>query len=131
MAEAGVAEGRGPLVLTVDPASPAEHAAHRAEFVRRGAVHDPERMRNLFDEASDRHGGAADWLRAAAHPGEPDPALTYRTIDDAAGRPVIDLPVIAGDPDWPINPAPVANRGRDGTVPGPGGIGRTSGGGRG
>lgn len=118
MADAGVADGRGPLLLTVDPASPAEHAAHRAEFVRREAVRDPDRMRNLFDEASDPHGGAAAWLRDAAHPGEPDPALSYRTIDDAAGRPVIDLPILAGDPDWHITTAPVVIRGRDGAVAG-------------
>lgn len=118
MADVGVAEGRGPLLLTVDPASPAEHAAHRAEFARRGAVRDPDRMRNLFDEASGPHGGAATWLRDAAHPGEPDPALSYRTIDDGVGRPVVDLPVIAGDADWHISAAPVAVRGRDGKVAG-------------
>jgi glycosyltransferase involved in cell wall biosynthesis len=118
MAEAGVEGGRGPLLLTVDPGSPADHAAHRAEFARRGATSHPERMRNLFDEASDPDGGASAWLRAAAHPGDPDPSLEYRTVADAAGRPVIDLPVIAGDPDWHVSTAPVVIRERGGTVAG-------------
>ncbi len=75
MAAAGVHDGRGPLLLTLDPGTPAEHAQHRAAFAGRDLVVDPARMRNLFDEAAAPHGGAADWLRAAAHPGEPDPAL--------------------------------------------------------
>ena len=37
-------------------------------------------MRNLFDEAADPRGGAAAWLRAAAHPGDRDPALEYRAV---------------------------------------------------
>ncbi len=106
MAAAGVHEGRGPLLLTVDPGTPAEHARHRRTFAGRDLVIDPARMRNLFDEAAGPHGGAADWLLAAAHVGEPDPALEYRHIE-AAGRRVVALPVIAGDPDWHITTAPV------------------------
>ena len=63
------------------------------------------------------HGGAAAWLQDAAHPGEPDPALEYRRIENEAG-PVIALPVIAGDPDWHISPAPVVVYGRDGAIAG-------------
>lgn len=107
MAAAGVHGGRGPLLLTLDPGMPAEHAQHRAAFAGRDLVVDPTRMRNLFDEAAGPHGGAALWLRAAAHPGESDPALEYRPIADAGGRPVVALPVIAGDPDWHITAAPV------------------------
>lgn len=102
MAAAGVHGGRGPLLLTVDPGTPAEHARHRATFAGRDLIVDPARMRNLFDEAADPRGGAAPWLRAAAHPGEPDPGLEYRQVGDA-----VALPVIAGDPDWHISTAPV------------------------
>lgn len=108
MARAGVHGGLGPLLLTVDPGTPAEHAQHRATFDARDLIVEPGRMRNLFDEASDPRGGAAAWLRAAAHAGEPDPALEYRQITDGAARPVLALPVIAGDPDWHISTAPVA-----------------------
>ncbi|WP_314508002.1 glycosyltransferase [uncultured Microbacterium sp.] len=108
MAAAGVHNGLGPLLLTLDPAPPAAHAQHRAAFAGRDLVVDPDRMRNLFDEATGPRGGAADWLRAAAHAGEPDPALEYRAIADDAGRPVAGLPVIAGDPDWHVTTAPIA-----------------------
>lgn len=102
LAEAGLA----PLLLTVDPASAAAHAEHRAEFARRGLA-DPTRMRNLFDEAS-LDGRAAPWLRAPAHPGDPDPELEYREVAEGA----IELPVIANDPDWHISTAPVVVRDR-------------------
>ncbi|SFR94873.1 Glycosyltransferase involved in cell wall bisynthesis [Microbacterium sp. cf046] len=108
MAAAGVHGGLGPLLLTLDPGTPAEHAQHRAAFAGRDLVVDPHRMRNLFDEAGGSHGGAAGWLRTAAHPGEPDPALEYRMIEDAAGRPMVGLPIIAGDPDWHVTTAPIA-----------------------
>ena len=107
MAAAGVHGGLGPLLLTLDPGTPAEHAQHRAAFAGRDLVVDPARMRNLFDEAAAPHAGAAAWLRTAADPGEPDPALDYRVITDAEARPVIGLPVIAGDPDWHVTSAPV------------------------
>ncbi|MCR2808990.1 MULTISPECIES: glycosyltransferase [unclassified Microbacterium] len=117
MAAAGVHGGLGPLLLTLDPGTPAEHAQHRAAFAGRDLVVDPRRMRNLFDEAADPRGGAAPWLRRAAHPGEPDPALTYYQVTDAAGRPVVGLPVIDGDPDWHVATAPVAvYDGRGGVV---------------
>ena len=46
MAAAGVDGGRGPWLMTVDPASHASHDAHRAEFVRLGLLEDPARLRN-------------------------------------------------------------------------------------
>ncbi len=118
MADAGVDGGQGPVLLTVDPGTRADHDAHRAEFARRGLLDDPARLRNLFDEASDPAGGAAQWLRAAAHPGEADPALDYRVVAGADGAAVVELPVVAGDPDWHISTAPVVVRGRDGSVAG-------------
>lgn len=118
MAAAGVADGRGPLLLTVDPGTPAEHTQHRAVFAERELIVDPTRMRNLFDEAADPRGGAAAWLRDAAHPGEPDPALEYRKITDAGGRAILSLPVIANNPDWHISTAPVVVHAADGSATG-------------
>lgn len=122
MAEAGADGGRGPLLLTVDPGTAEAHAAHREEFVRRGAAAASGVFRNLFDEATGPAGGAADWALAAARPGHPDPALDYRTVADGA----IELPVIVGDPDWHLTTAPVVIRdatGRTaGTVEGFGGL---------
>lgn len=138
LAASGVDQGRGPLLLTVDPGAPAEHAAHRAEFARRGLITGADRMRNLFDEAAAPEGGAASWLRDAAlrdpadlhpDPGDPDPAdpdrgdpdLGYRAVTDAADRPVLDLPVVA-DPDWHTSTAPIVLRDAAGapvgTIPG-------------
>ena len=45
MAAAGVHGGLGPLLLTLDPGTPAEHAQHRAAFAGRELVVDPSRMR--------------------------------------------------------------------------------------
>ncbi|MFJ6653927.1 glycosyltransferase [Microbacterium sp. NPDC091313] len=112
MAAAGADGGRGPILLTFDPGTRGDHAAHRAEFARRGELADPSRMRNLFDEAT-VDGRAAPWLRAAARPGDPDPALEYREVADGA----IELPVIAGDPDWHIATAPVVVRERPTSPP--------------
>ena len=115
MAAAGVDAGRGPWLLTVDPGSLADHDAHRDEFGRRGLLGESERLRNLFDEASDGHrAGAAHWLRAAARPGVLEADLPYRTVMDAAGHPLIELPVISGDPDWHLSTAPVGVWGTDG-----------------
>ena len=110
--------GHDVLLLTVDPGTAEDHAAQRAEFVRRGAVARPEIMRNLFDEAGSPRGGAASWLQTAARPGSPDPEVGSRGIPDAAGRVVVDLPVIAGDPDWHRSKAPVAVRDADGHMVG-------------
>lgn len=116
MAAAGVHGGRGPLLLTVDPGTPEEHAHHRAVFDGRDLIVGVDRMRNLFDEASGADGGAAAWLLDAVHPGDPDPALEYRPVP--AGRPVLSLPVIPDDPDWHITSAPIAVHGADGRVRG-------------
>lgn len=116
MAAAGVDAGRGPWLLTVDPGSRTEHDAHRAEFGRLGLLDDPARLRNLFDEAGAGASGAAPWLVSAARPGTLATDLSYRTVMDAAGSPLIDLPVIAGDPDWHLSTAPVGVRGPDGIV---------------
>lgn len=118
MAAAGVDSGRGPWALTVDPGSLAEHDAHRTEFVRRGLLGERDRLRNLFDEAGDAGGrpGAADWLRAAVRPGALAPDLPYRTVMDAAGHPLIELPVISADPDWHLSTAPVGVWGATGLV---------------
>lgn len=118
MAAAGVHDGRGPLILTFDPGAAADHARHRRAFDERDLIVAPDRMRNLFDEAPAPSGGAASWLLEVAEPGEPDPALAYRRVDDAEGRAVVGLPVIQGDPDWHITSAPVAVYGRDGKVAG-------------
>lgn len=109
LATSGVEQGRGPVLLTVDPGTPGDHAAHRAEFARRGLIPGTDRMRNLFDEAAAPGGGAASWLRDAATRGSADPHLAYRTVTDAAGRPVLDLPIVP-DPDWPISTAPIVLR---------------------
>ncbi|MFG6502927.1 glycosyltransferase [Microbacterium sp. P05] len=99
--------GAETALLTVDPGTPAAHAEHRDAFVQRGEVDTAERMRNLFDEASAPEGGAAPWLREAAHAGAANPELEYRTVADAAGRPVAALPVIVDDPDWHLTREPI------------------------
>ncbi len=108
LVDAGVAAE----LLTVDPGSDADHDAHRAEFVRRGELDRPERLRNLFDEAS----ADPSWVRAAAHPGTRDPALEYRPVP--AAHPVLELPVIAGNPDWHLSTAPVVVLAADGSEAG-------------
>ncbi|PRA82472.1 glycosyltransferase [Microbacterium sp. MYb66] len=108
LAGAGVAEGVGPQLLTFDPGTPAEHAEHRRTFAEQGALVDPSRMRNLFDEAAAPGGGAADWLRATADRAvSPDPDIEYRVLTDAEGRPFAALPVIPGNPDWHLTEEPV------------------------
>lgn len=101
MADAGAPA----LLLTVDPGAAEAHAEHRAEFVRRGAAGASEVFRNLFDEAVGPDGGAAEWLRAAARPGEADPTLEYRSV--AAGA--VDLPNVV-DPHWHLSTAPIVVR---------------------
>ncbi|MCS3841823.1 glycosyltransferase [Microbacterium sp. AK031] len=109
LAAAGVADGAGPLLLTFDPADAASHAAQRATFARRGAIADPARMRNLFDEAVGAAGGAAAWLRdtASADLTMRAPDREYRVLRDAEDRPFVALPVIPGDPDWHLTEEPV------------------------
>ncbi|MGV2903807.1 glycosyltransferase [Microbacterium sp. AGC62] len=108
LAGAGVAKGAGPQLLTFDPGTAADHAAHRRTFAEQGALTDPSRMRNLFDEAVASDGGAAGWLRAAADAAvTADPDVEYRVLTDADGRPFAALPVIPGNPDWHLTAEPV------------------------
>ncbi|MBT9606759.1 MAG: glycosyltransferase [Microbacterium sp.] len=101
MADAGASA----LLLTVDPGTAEAHAAHRAEFVARGAATASDVFRNLFDEAVGPDGGAAGWLRAAARPGAADPALEYRSVAGGA----VDLPNVI-DPHWHLATAPIVIR---------------------
>ncbi|KZE42734.1 glycosyltransferase [Microbacterium sp. T32] len=101
MADAGAPA----LLLTVDPGAADAHADQRAEFVRRGAAGASEVFRNLFDEAVGPDGGAAEWLRAAARPGEADPTLEYRSVAGGA----VDLPNVV-DPHWHLATAPIVVR---------------------
>lgn len=108
LAGAGVADGAGPQLLTFDPGTAADHAAHRKTFAEQGALADPSRLRNLFDEAVAPDGGAAEWLRDAADAAvTPDPDVEYRVLSDADERPFAALPVIPGNPDWHLTDEPV------------------------
>jgi len=94
---------RAPLMLSVD-GQPAEvHAAQRQAFVDGGHVQSASRVRNLFDEL------VADpaWLFAAGEPGAPTPGVAYRTVRDAADRPIVSLPVFENDPEWHLRDANV------------------------
>lgn len=98
------ATGARVTLLTVDPGTTADHDAHRAEWRRRGLLPDGVELRNLFDEAR----VDSSWLRAASAPIVGDlPAGERRTITDGAGRTVLELPVIPGNPDWHLSEAPV------------------------
>jgi glycosyltransferase involved in cell wall biosynthesis len=119
LAGAGIADGAGPQLLTFDPGTIAAHAEHRATFAAQGALTDPSRMRNLFDEAVAPGGGAADWLLAAADAAtKPGPGVEYRVLEDAAGRAFAALPVIPGNPDWHLTEEPVLVHGASGEVVG-------------
>ncbi len=119
LAEAGVAGGAGPQLLTFDPGTAAAHAEHRDTFVARGSLVDGSRMRNLFDEAVADGGGAAEWLLAAADAGtQPHLDLEYRILHDEEGRPFAGLPVIPGNPDWHLTEQPVLVYGATGEVEG-------------
>ena len=98
------AAGADPLLLTIDPGESTDHDADRAEWVRRGLLRHPDRLRNLFDDAR----ADPSWLRDAAL-SEPIPGsdLPYRAIVDADGRTVLELPVISGDPAWHLADVPV------------------------
>lgn len=101
--------GAEPVLLTFDPGDAAAHAEHREEFTRRGAVDDPARLRNLFDEAVAPEGGAAGWLRAAASAdlSEGIAGREQRILSDPRARPFAALPVIPGDPNWHLTREPV------------------------
>lgn len=119
LAGAGAGEGRGPQLLTFDPGTRADHAEHRRVFADRGALADPDRLRNLFDEAVAPEGGAAAWLRDAADDAvTADPDVEYRVLADPEGRPFVALPVIPGDPDWHLTDEPVLVHDESGAVVG-------------
>ncbi|MEU4016683.1 glycosyltransferase [Microbacterium sp. NPDC028030] len=119
LAGAGVADGAGPQLLTFDPGSAADHAEHRRTFAEQGALVDPSRMRNLFDEAVDPDGGAARWLLDASDAAvAADPDVEYRVLTDADGRAFAALPVIPGNPDWHLTEEPVLVYDADGAVAG-------------
>lgn len=110
------AAGARVRVLTVDPGPAEDHDAHRAEWRRRGLLPDGVELRNLFDDAR----ADSAWLRAAAIPlagdeGDGD-AVERRVISDAAGRTVLELPVIVGDPNWHLSEASVIVWDADGPV---------------
>ena len=73
-----------------------------ATFVERGAAAASEVFRNLFDDAVATAGGAAEWLREAAHDGHADPTLEYRDVAGGA----VSLPNVI-DPDWLLTTAPI------------------------
>ncbi|WP_119698665.1 glycosyltransferase [Microbacterium halotolerans] len=112
MAAAGVQSVR---LLTFDPGTAADHAAHRAEFSRRGQLVIPDArigngdvegtdaLINLFDDA----GADRSWLLAAVVPGERDTELEYREIPDAVGRPLLALPNVPDPSGWHLSTAPV------------------------
>lgn len=114
LARAGAAS---PLLLSIDPGTPAEHVEHRRVFVERGDAAAVEQFRNLFDDALSN----PTWLRDAAVPGAPAAGIDYREIADAEGKPLLALPVIANDPDWHLTDAPVLVHGY-GVVTGFGGL---------
>ncbi|WP_149084635.1 MULTISPECIES: glycosyltransferase [Microbacterium] len=119
LAAAGAGEGRGPQLLTFDPGTRADHAEHRRVFAGRGALADPDRLRNLFDEAAAPEGGAAEWLRDAADAAvTADPDAEYRVLSDPEGRPFVALPVIPGNPDWHLTDEPVLVYDESGAVVG-------------
>ncbi len=107
------AAGVDVTLLTVDPKPVADHDAHRAEFVRRGEIDRPSRIRNLFDDA------VADpsWLRAVAHAGEITQGISYNEIRDGSGDRILDLPMIV-DPAWHLTTASVVVYAADGSVAG-------------
>ncbi len=119
LAAAGAGGGAGPQLLTFDPGTIADHAEHRRVFAERGALTDPGRLRNLFDEAVAPQGGAAAWLRDAADAAvTADPDGEYRVLADPAGRPFAALPVIPGNPDWHLTDEPVLVYDESGAVVG-------------
>lgn len=109
MADAGVEGGRGPMLLTVDPGSPKEHADHRAEFIRTGAVGSRELFRNLFDELR----ADPSWLYAVAEPGGVFDAEDSLGVFAADGRRVATIPVVEG-PEWYLTDAHVVVHGPQG-----------------
>lgn len=97
------ATGARVQLLTFDPADADAHAAHEAEWRRRGLLAPGVQLHNLFDDAR----ADASWLRSVATPGNGPQAPERRAITDAEGGIVLELPVIPGDPAWHLTTAPV------------------------
>lgn len=104
------AGAREPLMLSVDGQPPEVHAAQRQAFVDGGHVPEASRVRNLFDELL----AGGDWLSRVGTPGGPTPGVAYRTVRDAADRPVVSLPVFENDPEWHLRDANVVVHTPDG-----------------
>ncbi len=116
------AEGLPVTILTVDPAATADHEAHRAEWARRGELHDVAHMRNLYDDLR----ADASWLRSAANGTTKPAGVEYNHVVDGTGQRLLSLPIITGDPRWHTSDAPVIvydEAGEPlGSVPGFGGL---------
>lgn len=113
------AAGARVRLLTVDPGTTADHDAHRAQWRRRGLLPEGVELRNLFDDVR----ADSAWLRAAAASSAvaTGRAGESRAIVDDAGRTVLELPVIPGDPNWHLSDAPVVvwdDEGPAGSLPG-------------
>jgi len=104
------AGAREPLMLSVDGQPPEDHAAQRQAFVDGGHVPEASRLRNLFDELL----AGGDRLARAGEPGGPTPGVAYRTVRDAADRPIAELPVFENDPEWHLRDANVVVHTPDG-----------------
>ncbi|GAA2987060.1 glycosyltransferase involved in cell wall biosynthesis [Microbacterium terrae] len=104
------AGARDPLMLSVDGQSAEVHAAQRQEFVEAGLLATASSFRNLFDDL------AADptWLFDAGAPGGRAAGVEYREVTDAAGRPIVSLPVFQDDPEWHLRDAAVVAHAPDG-----------------
>lgn len=109
LASAGAAD---PLLLSVDGASPAAHAAQRQAFVDAGLLERTASARNLFDEIVTD----PSWLFAAGAPATDtaDPGIEYRVVTDASGRPIVSLPVFRDDPTWHLSDAAIIVHAPDG-----------------
>lgn len=101
-----------PLLLSVDGASPDVHAAQRQAFVDAGLLERTASARNLFDEIVTD----PSWLFAAGAPAtdSADPGIEYRVVTDAAGRPIVSLPVFRDDPTWHLSGAAIIVHAPDG-----------------
>ncbi|MEZ3162112.1 glycosyltransferase [Microbacterium sp. BWT-B31] len=109
MADAGADANRGPLLLTVDPGTTADHAAHRAALLASGQVQSTDVFCNLFDELR----ADPSWAYDRAKPAEGTPRAPLRAIVDDADRPVAGIPVV-DSPEWFLTDAPVVVHGADG-----------------
>jgi poly(glycerol-phosphate) alpha-glucosyltransferase len=90
--------GADPLMASLDGQSERAHAEQRQAFVDAGLLDCTERFRNLFDDLRSRPA----WLETVGVPGEAEAGVAYREVQDAAGRAVVSLPVMVGEPPWQL-----------------------------